>query len=257
MSEVVFFSRGLLEPQRTSPPDGWALGASGEGRGNDGKWGVDTAMTVRDNVRAVARIKLDGGGRRRFSGGAGRLWGRAAGGATDVGEGELMNQRRLLKRRPLLLALGAVLLLAAVAAAICLPNHPLRSIDKAEAVRRIVAWIVQNKSLPGFADEYPDARWMTSKKRFFVVCDFLPADTAISPDPRVVRIAAAEYDDLFRKHRYNDTDYLVIKLTEDLRDSCTLEVSNMFGSLGGHGYQFVLHRKLWGIRLRGKFLWVS
>ena len=47
-------------------------------------------------------------------------------------------------------------------------------------------------------------------KRFFVVCDFLPPEVSLSDDPRVQRITAKEHDEVFKNHRFNDTDYIFI-----------------------------------------------
>ena len=115
---------------------------------------------------------------------------------------------------------------------------PLREGDKTDAARSLVAWIVEARSVPGFGEAYPDAQWMPKRKRFFVVCDFLPAGVALSEDPRVQRITAQEHDDVFKKHRFDDTDYMYIELKSESGSELIMEFSNVFGGLAGHGYRF-------------------
>jgi len=134
---------------------------------------------------------------------------------------------------------------------------PLREADKIDAARSLVAWIVESRSVPGFGEPYPDARWMTRGKRFFVACDFVPAGVSLSDDPRVQRITAQEYDAVFKKHQFNDTDYMFIELKSESGTKLVLELSNVFGSLAGHGYRLEFRRTVWGLRASGKFLWVS
>jgi hypothetical protein len=134
---------------------------------------------------------------------------------------------------------------------------PLRESDKAEAARDLVAWIVEGRPVPGFGEPYPDAQWMPRMKRFFVVCDFLPAGVSLSDDPRVQRIPAQQYEEVYKKHRFDDTDYLFLELKSASETELVLEFSNVFGLLAGHGYRFTVRRTAWGLRASGKFLWVS
>jgi hypothetical protein len=134
---------------------------------------------------------------------------------------------------------------------------PLRESDKTEAARNLVAWIVAGRTVPGFAEPYPDAQSMPKRKRFFVVCDFLPAGVSLSDDPRVHRITAQEYDEAFKEHAFDDTDYMFIELKSESEKELILEFSNAFGRLAGHGYRFEYCRTAWGLRASGKFLWVS
>ena len=76
-------------------------------------------------------------------------------------------------------------------------------------------------------------------------------------DPRVHLLAQKEFDGVFKKHSYNDTDYIFIELKSASRWVMALEMSNQFGGLGGHGYRFVFRRKLWGLIGRGELNWVS
>jgi hypothetical protein len=98
---------------------------------------------------------------------------------------------------------------------------------------------------------------MPKRKRDFVVCDFLPAGVCLSDDPRVQRIAAQEYYEVFKKHRFDDTDYMFMELKSESASELVVEFSNVFGSLAGHGYRFEFRRTIWGLRASGKFLWVS
>jgi hypothetical protein len=154
-----------------------------------------------------------------------------------------------------LLVIGSTVVVLVIASLFV--TLPLRDADKAAAARCLVAWIVEGRSVPGFGEPYPDAQWMPKRKRFFVVCDFLPAGVSLSDDPRVERITAQEYDTVFKKHRFDDTDYMFIEMKSESRFELVVEFSNMFGSLAGHGYRFQFRRTVWGHRASGKFLWVS
>jgi hypothetical protein len=134
---------------------------------------------------------------------------------------------------------------------------PLRDSDRAGAARTLVAWIVDGRSVSGFGEAYPDASSMPKMRRFFVICDFLPPEDNLSDDPRVQRITAQEHDLAFKKHGFADTDYLFIELKAESGTELVVEVSNLFGSLAGHGYRFGFHRTIWGLRANGKRLWVS
>src|SRR5258708_9966356 len=70
---------------------------------------------------------------------------------------------------------------------------PLRETDKTDAARSLVVWIVEGRLVPGFGENYPDAQHMPKRKRFFVVCDFLPAGVAVSSQPPGPRITAQVY----------------------------------------------------------------
>jgi hypothetical protein len=159
------------------------------------------------------------------------------------------------RRRRRIVALAVVVLvLQVVAAFLLLRSYRLRETDQHEVARVLVAWIVEDERLPGFGEHYPDAQHMPGQIRFFVICDFLPEDESISSDPKVRRIAESEYKAIFKQYGYGNTDYLAIELKEVTEDSCTFELSNMFSRSAGHDYQFVVSRKLWGLRFSGKLL---
>lgn len=134
---------------------------------------------------------------------------------------------------------------------------PLRDSDKEEAARSLVAWIVDGRRVPGFRRPCPDAKWMPTEKHFFVICDLLPLNARLSKDPRVQRISDQDYDAVFKQYKFNDTVYMTIELKEDSPRVMVLELATSSGSLAGHGFQFEFRRKLWGLRARGKLLWVS
>ncbi len=134
---------------------------------------------------------------------------------------------------------------------------PLRETDKTEAARHLVTWIVDSKPIPGFGELYPDNKWMPGQKRFFVICDFVPADVKLSSDPRVQRISGREYDAVFKQHDYDKTAYIRLGLKEESKRVLVVEFSNSFGWLAAHGYRFEFRRKLWGLHARGRILWVS
>jgi hypothetical protein len=160
-------------------------------------------------------------------------------------------------RRRLALA-GVGLLALVLGAALLLPNYPLREADRAAAARALVAWVVEDRPLPGFGERYADPDSMAAMKRIYVVCEFLPEGEAVSADPRVQRITPSEGQAIFEKHGWEaQTACLCIELKEATEYTCTFEVSNVFGPLAGHGYRFVVRRKQWGLRIEGKFLWVA
>ena len=130
-----------------------------------------------------------------------------------------------------LLAAVAVVVLLAIASFFV--TLPLREADKENAARDLVAWIVVGRSVPGFGESYPDAKHMPKMQRFFVVCDFLPAGVSVSDDPRVQRITSQEQHEVFEKHRFDDTDYIVILLKSESASELILEFGNSFGVLGG------------------------
>jgi len=153
-----------------------------------------------------------------------------------------------------LFAAALIILLAAGTSFLPLP---LRDSDKAQAAEALVAWIVNGQSLPGFAEEYPDAQHMPKQKRFFIICDFVPSDVLLSTDSRVQRITEKERETVFKAHRYDDTDYIFITLKSESSTLIVVEFTNAFGHVAAHYYSFEFRRKLWGLRASGKLLGVS
>jgi hypothetical protein len=168
-----------------------------------------------------------------------------------------MTLPRLLTRPRTLILLG-VIVAAFAAAGVVVPTYDLTDADKAEAARRVVAWVVENKPLPGSSAAYPDAESMGRRTRFYVVCDCVPEDAALSDDSRVRRVSASELQDRFEKEGYADgADYLVISASGEAERPFALEASNTFGALAGHGYRFEFRKKLWGVQTSVHFLWVA
>lgn len=153
-----------------------------------------------------------------------------------------------------LLTTGIVILLAVAS---FYGTLPLRDSDKANATRHLVAWIVKARPVPGFGEVYPDSQWMPNTKRFFVICDLIPPEVSLIDDPRVQRITVQEYDAVFKKHRFDDTDYMFINLKSESETGLVLEFSNVLGLMAGHGYRFEFYRTVWGLRASGNLLWVS
>jgi hypothetical protein len=129
--------------------------------------------------------------------------------------------------------------------------------DKLQAVRMVVAWIVEDKLIDG-VERYPDAEIMKTEERFFVVCDFLLADISLSSDPRVQRVDAAESKSHLEKNLYRDgTDYLDIKIVSESRTELQLSAANSFGSLGAHGFHLIFRKKNGKLTAEGRLTWVS
>ena len=162
--------------------------------------------------------------------------------------------RKGWSRRKLVLVLALTAILLYVGFAVWIPNYPLRPSDKEEATQHLVAWVAEGKSLSAFHEAYPEAERMTSMKQIFVMCDFLPPGVILGSDPRVQRLAAANYQLTYRKFGYRETSYLTLELKEDTAETLILEVFNVSGPLNGHQYRFVVNRKLFGLRLTGQFL---
>jgi len=134
------------------------------------------------------------------------------------------------------------------------PSYQMRQEDDVEAVKLIVAWIAEHKPLPGYREEYPD--WeIVGSRRVIVICDFLPPGLAISQNSRIERVTEAEYQ-AHGRDIYRGRDFLRIKQKESSDKKRIFEVSNIFGSLGGHGYDIAFQKKLSGLRADVKFLWI-
>jgi hypothetical protein len=169
-----------------------------------------------------------------------------------------MQLSRFLTSRRLVPWLIAGAGLASVATAVLLPTYSLTKEDKVQAARAVVAWIAEDRSLPGSFGTYPDAKRMTSRKRFFVACDFLPEGAPISADQRVQRVSLDEYNRLLKEQSFRgESDYLLLELKEDAGNQFVIDASNLFAPLGGHGYRFVFRKKLWGLQANPLFLWVA
>ncbi len=128
--------------------------------------------------------------------------------------------------------------------------------DKIEAARTIVAWIVEDKTVPGIG-QYPDAKLMKNEKNFYLICEFLPQDVILSQDPRVQRVTAEQAKSIFEKQEYQDAVYLRIKISSESDGQLHLVGSNSFGDLGVHGFEITFRKVSEGLRAEGGITWVS
>jgi hypothetical protein len=123
---------------------------------------------------------------------------------------------------------------------------------KLEAVRHIIAWIVEAEKIPGFDERYPDGEIMKGLNRFVVVCSFVPADAVLSNDTRVYRVDRDDAAGVHRKYGYAETDYISLSLSEESERSFRINLTNLFGDVGGHQYTFLVHETENGIVAEGK-----
>jgi hypothetical protein len=133
---------------------------------------------------------------------------------------------------------------------------PPAQVDKAEAVRLILAWLSGDGRIPGFDQDYPDAKWMKGERPTFLACDFLAADAHVTDKPKFHRISQAELDKTFREQgleaAYERGSYLRIKLADESDGKFTLVVENMLNARAGHQYRFVFRQDGAGLRATGK-----
>ncbi len=138
---------------------------------------------------------------------------------------------------------------------------PLLENDKPDAVRKLVAWIVEDATIPGFGERYPDAKFVPDRKRFLFTCDTIPNEASVSYDPRVVRVTPKDFeaamDDVGLETGFGGTVYIGVALVSENEKEIVLEFAIISGPLGGHGYRFTFYRTVQGLRASGKMLWVS
>ena len=168
------------------------------------------------------------------------------------------------RRRLLVLCLAGSISLAIMGALILWPSVepvPLNGQLRHDAVVLVVGWIVEDRALPSFHESYVDAEIMEDIRRFHVACDFLPTSERISNDPRVVRITAKEIKTMFGKADFtwddDDNDYLLLTILEEGNDHIKIGMSNWFGELAAHGYEFTFRIVGGRLKVDVKFLWVS
>jgi hypothetical protein len=123
---------------------------------------------------------------------------------------------------------------------------------KLEATRCVISWIVEGSPIPGYKEEYPDAKIMKGQKRFVVVCSFVAEDAVLSTDSRVYRVDADHVTRVRRKYGYEDTDYISLSWVKESEHSFYINLSNFFGSLGGHFYSFHFRETEDGLVAEGK-----
>lgn len=134
---------------------------------------------------------------------------------------------------------------------------PLRQSDKTDAAQRLIAWIVEEQPLPGFGEGAADAHWFRKKNSLLMACDFVPSNTQLSDDRRVHRVTREEFESAVASPDFETTAYIDVVLKVESPRLLVLEVSYYHGTLGAQGYRFEFRRKVWGLRARGKLMWVS
>jgi hypothetical protein len=134
---------------------------------------------------------------------------------------------------------------------------PLWNSDKTEAARNLITWVVEDSPLPGSGEQANDAHFFRDKKSFLVTCDFLPLDTRLSNDPRVRYVTREEFKAAIENADFATTVYIDLGLKSESSRLFTIEFTYQYGNLGAQGYRFEFRRKAWGLRARGKHLWVS
>jgi hypothetical protein len=93
---------------------------------------------------------------------------------------------------------------------------------------------------------------MKDLKRFVVVCSFVPEDAVLSTDSRVYRVDSDHVTRVHRKYGYKDTDYISLSLVKESDHSFYIKMSNFFGSMGGHLYEFHFRETENGLVAEGK-----
>jgi hypothetical protein len=124
-------------------------------------------------------------------------------------------------------------------------------VDKTEAVRLILTWLTGEGRIPGFDEDYADAKWMKpGGKPCFLVCDFLPPGAHVTDNPKFHRISQADYDKDFREKPleavYRRGHYLRIVQEDGNEQDFTLFVSIMHNAKAGCDYRFVFGKDAQG-----------
>jgi len=131
---------------------------------------------------------------------------------------------------------------------------PIREVDKENAARAVAAWLIEGGGITGFPNAYGDAKFVRNKKQIFLVCDFVSSDASLSNDPRVERVPPEKDKEVYEANGFGETDYIGMKKIAESPCVIVVELSNYFGPLGGHVYQFEFRRKIWGLRAKGKLV---
>ena len=121
----------------------------------------------------------------------------------------------------------------------------------------LVAWIVENKKMPGFDMEYPEREFIDGKSRFVVDCDFIDDSIPISTDSRVYRIDYNDIRTYFDGRGKENDDLILIRKIETKGNVIQVHLENWFGGLGGHGFTFYFHVTDDGIRVEGELFFTG
>jgi len=127
-----------------------------------------------------------------------------------------------------------------------------------EGVRALLAWTVSKASLPGFSQE-PGTAWIFDRaQRVFVVCDWIDAAFPLSDDVRVIRIASADFDRLWRVHGFDRTVWVYFDLIPEYQFSeaplpphSAIQMRYSFGNAGAHRYHFAFWHGSDGLQCAG------
>jgi hypothetical protein len=150
---------------------------------------------------------------------------------------------------------------------------PLRDSDKVDVARSLIAWVVENRPVPGFDEPVADGQWIRNRKSLVVACDFVPASTHLSDDPRVRLVTRQEFDQSLRenhllrpltllenqplkKRDFTSTAFIELELKSESPRLLVFEVSNDYAPDGTQCYRFEFRRKVWGLRGWGKLLYL-
>jgi len=132
---------------------------------------------------------------------------------------------------------------------------PLRESDRIEATQTLMAWILEDRRVPGFDEPIVNGNVTRKKKSFDVVCNFVPTGTELSKDARVRLVPRLEAWHL-REKRDDPKGYIQIALQSESRWLLVIEFENDYGrENGAQCYRFEFRRKVWGLRGRGELLW--
>lgn len=158
--------------------------------------------------------------------------------------------RYKLRTLLIVMALGPIPLAALSANFLTLP---LRESDKVDATRHLVAWIVENRPMPGFDEAYSNPRWLEDTKHFLVICDYLSPDAPVSDSSKVERITRKEFDHILYTSGLDNG--ILIEPTINSKQVIGLKVDCYSGLIRSPGFEFEFRRKLWGLRTLKKSWW--
>ena len=151
--------------------------------------------------------------------------------------------RYRLRTLLILMAVGPIPLAALSANFLTLP---LRESDKIDATRHLVAWIVENRPMPGFGESYPDLKWKRYTEHFLVTCDYLSPDARVSDDSCVQRVTRKEFDDILQSTGLDNG--IRIQPTINSKQVLGLDAECFGGLHHSRGFEFEFRRKVWGLQ---------
>lgn len=128
--------------------------------------------------------------------------------------------------------------------------------ESVESVRMMVAWIVENRPIPGFAEQDPNAEFIKDEvKEFIVACD-IPQDVSVSGDPRVRRVTFNKSRRIYERNhffgKYGRVDYIHIKHKHSQEGKLIFEMYNGFDENFITIYEFEFQRADGKLKGKGK-----